>query len=166
MSRTFPCRHESIFDQGGIWSTWSYDHSGERHDWWPLHQSASPRITAQSLFHPSIFVPPSSYYSCPTGLNFREQKETQISLWCKSCSLVLAIVDWFFQIITGDIVNNVGISLEDGYHWSTAVCVVRNLPLTTGYSALIFTQALIKGKWDLRFVWLTQTPTSKCIEPM
>ena len=52
-----------------------------------------------------------------------------------------------------------GISLEAGYRWGSAVCVGRNLPLTTGYSALIFTQTLVKDTTDLRFNSLTNPGT-------
>ena len=57
-----------------------------------------------------------------------------------------------------------GISLEARYWRSTAICVVRNLPFTAGYSALIFTHTPIKDKSDGCFLWLTETPTSKCFE--
>ena len=65
---------------------------------------------------------------------------------------------------TGHIKQRPGVSTEAGYRRPTAVCVVRNLPFTTGYSALIFTQTLTKDKGDHRFLWLTQEPASKHIE--
>ena len=56
--------------------------------------------SAQSFFDPSIFRHPSSYYPCPTGLNFKEQKgNPDLALVQVILLNVPDIVDWFFQII-------------------------------------------------------------------
>ena len=55
-------------------------------------------------------------------------------------------------------------SVEATYWQPTAICVIRNLPFTITFSALIFTQTLTKDKGDCCFLWLTQASTSKHIE--
>ena len=59
-----------------------------------------------------------------------------------------------------------GVSLEAGHRRYAAIYVVRSLPLTSVFSALIFTQTLVKDMSDHCLPWLAQasTCTSKVIE--
>ena len=50
-------------------------------------------LPPQRVQHEVHFWSPIQLLPLSKRLNFKEQKDTQISLWCKSCCLVLPIVD-------------------------------------------------------------------------
>ena len=146
MSRTCPCWHESIFDEGGIPDQMIIVVRDMFHD---PYASLPPQGVQKKVFftYPFLVTHP-VITPVQWSLTSSNKRKPRSHLGVSHAALYYTVptVDWFFQNITSDIVYNVGVWLEDGYQWSTVVCVFRNLPFTPGYSALIFTQALIKGK--------------------
>lgn len=89
---------------------------------------------------------------------FEERKNPEEMWIAKICDARLLFFTFLFYA-------HPGVSWEAVYLWGTVVSVVRNLSLTTDRSALILTQTLIKDASNRCFLWLTQPPTSKRVQP-